>query len=557
MKLNVPVGISDFTEIRENGFYYVDKTEMIAELISDRSAAVRLITRPRRFGKTLGMSMLASFFDISRDSSELFSGLKISDNADICLEWQNKWPVVMLTLKNIDGLTFESAFGQICMEISDLCKKYAFLLECDNIDADDKKIFTELKSGTASEANIRRSLSIIIRMMRIYYNKQVIFLLDEYDVPAAKASANGYYDQMLDVVKSMMITSLKDNEDIRMALITGCLRIAKESIFTGMNNFVTDGILRPSLNEYFGFTQNEVDAVLKDAGATAHADDVKVWYDGYRFGDADIYCPWDVMNYIRDIQRDPNALPVSYWKNTSGNDIIRSFIDYSGSNITQKLETLLSGGYIIQRIDDDLTYDYLHSSEDNLWSILYLTGYLTTAGSSCIRGAYIPDGMAALVIPNAEVKDIFETVIIKWFQQSAQTWDRSALFDAVWSGDSETLTDIITNLLRRTISYHDYREDFYNAFIAGIFTGAGYMVKSNREHGEGRSDIVVYDILNARVAIFEAKYADKLSSMEAACDEAIAQIDTKMYATEFEDDYDSILFYGISFFKKRCTVKLK
>lgn len=293
-----------------------------------------------------------------------------------------------------------------------------------------------------------------MRMMQIYYQKPVILLLDEYDVPIAKASQNGYYKPMLNVIKGILSTALKDNSALKFTVITGCLRVAKESIFTGTNNFVSDTITDSHFDEYFGFTQAEVDQLLKDAALTQHAADMKAWYDGYHFGSYDVYCPWDVMNYLRDLQWNPETKPKSYWKNTSDNAIIRSFIDYAGNSITKKLEALLSGSYITQRIDDNLTYDYLHSSEDNLWSILYLTGYLTQVRKEDLQEA-LPDGVSALMIPNAEVRDIYQTTIIKWFDESAQTWDRKILFDAVWNGDSETMTQEMSKLLRRTISYHE------------------------------------------------------------------------------------------------------
>ena len=396
---------------------------------------------------------------------------------------------------------------------------------------------------------------LLTRLMWQQYGKPVILLIDEYDVPVAKANSNGYYEEMLDVMKGLM-QALKDNQALCFAVITGCLKIAKESIFTGTNNFISDTITDSRLNEYFGFVQSEVDQILKDADVEDKAESIKEWYDGYHFGDFDVYCPWDVMNYLLELQYNPKAKPVSYWKNTSDNAVIRSFIDYAGGNITGKLETLLAGDIIVQRVDESLTYDYLHSSEDNLWSMLYLTGYLTKARKEDYDGK-LPDGTMALMIPNAEIKEIFETTVIKWFDDSTKKCNRSALFDAVWNGDSENLTKEMNALLRRTISYHDYKEDFYHAFLAGIFTGAGYMVDSNKEHGEGRSDVVVYDPINGRVAIFEAKYTKSLDKLESACDAALQQIDDRMYAKEYEDDYDQILCYGISFFKKRCMVKKK
>ncbi len=557
-ELNIPVGVSDFREIRQNGYYYIDKSGLIRELLKNTATKVTLITRPRRFGKTLSMSMLENFFDIRKDSRAWFEGLEIARDSELCQAWMNQWPTVFFSLKDIDGLNFESAYGQLKAQISELYKKYAYLLEYDAIDPDDKQNFLDLKAGRAGEVQVSRALSLLLRIMEAYYQKPVILLLDEYDVPVAKASSNGYYEQMLEVIKTMMSTALKDNSCLRFAVITGCLKIAKESIFTGTNNLVSDTIGTSGLNEYFGFTQKDVDRLLEDAGANSQAENIKVWYDGYRFGNFEVYCPWDVMNYLRDFQQNPEARPVSYWKNTSDNAIIRSFIDYAGGAITKKLETLLSGGYILQHIDENLTYDYLHSSEDNLWSVLYLTGYLTGLREEELPGA-VPDGMTALRIPNEEIREIFETTIRKWFDDSAKTWNRKDLFASIWQGDSEAATEEINKLLRRTISYHDYREDFYHAFLAGIFTGAGYAVESNKEHGEGRSDIVVSDYTDGWVAIFEIKYSDSPEELETDCEKAIRQMDERMYAVEYEEQYpaERILCYGISFFKKRCLVKKK
>ena len=557
-ELNIPVGVSDFREIRQNGYYYIDKSGLIRELLKNTATKVTLITRPRRFGKTLSMSMLENFFDIRKDSRAWFEGLEIARDSELCQAWMNQWPTVFFSLKDIDGLNFESAYGQLKAQISELYKKYAYLLEYDAIDPDDKQNFLDLKAGRAGEVQVSRALSLLLRIMEAYYQKPVILLLDEYDVPVAKASSNGYYEQMLEVIKTMMSTALKDNSCLRFAVITGCLKIAKESIFTGTNNLVSDTIGTSGLNEYFGFTQKDVDRLLEDAGANSQAENIKAWYDGYRFGNFEVYCPWDVMNYLRDFQQNPEARPVSYWKNTSDNAIIRSFIDYAGGAITKKLETLLSGGYILQHIDENLTYDYLHSSEDNLWSVLYLTGYLTGLREEELPGA-VPDGMTALRIPNEEIREIFETTIRKWFDDSAKTWNRKDLFASIWQGDSEAATEEINKLLRRTISYHDYREDFYHAFLAGIFTGAGYAVESNKEHGEGRSDIVVSDYTDGWVAIFEIKYSDSPEELETDCEKEIRQMDERMYAVEYEEQYpaERILCYGISFFKKRCLVKKK
>lgn len=556
VNLNIPVGISDFEKIRNNGFYYVDKSSLIAEILKDEPTEVTLITRPRRFGKTLGMSMLRSFFDIRKDSKELFEGLEISKNTSLCTEWMNQWPTIFFTLKDIDGLNFDEAYGQLAAQISNLFKEHTYLLDSENVDIDDKKIFLDLKAGKADKIQVSRSLNTLMRMVQQYYKKPVILLLDEYDVPIAKASSHGYYAEMLNLIKIMMSTALKDNNSLQFAVITGCLKIAKESIFTGTNNLVSDTITDSRLNEYFGFTQKDVDKILAVADAQSQADNLKEWYDGYHFGDFDVYCPWDVMNYLYDLRRNPMAKPASYWKNTSDNAIIRSFIEYAGNSISKKLEILLSGGYILQQIDENLTYDYLHSSEDNLWSVLYLTGYLTKVRNEDLEKS-LPENIMALQIPNAEIREIFETTVVKWFDDSAKIWNRRELFAAVWDKDSEKLTEEMNKLLRKTISYHDYREDFYHAFLAGIFAGAGYIVESNKEHGEGRSDVVVYDSVNSRVAVFEAKYAASLDEMGQKCEEALHQIDKKMYAKEFEDEYDHILCYGISFFKKRCRIRIK
>ena len=553
-EINIPVGISDFKEIRKNGYYYVDKTFLIKELLKTTATKVTLITRPRRFGKTMAMSMLATYFDIRENSQDLFDGLEISKETDLCKEWMNQWPVVFLSLKDIDGLNFEDAYERLVVQISNLYKNYTYLLEYDKIDPDDRQIFLDLKAGKAEKAQVFQALRTLMRMLQIYHQKKVILLLDEYDVPIAKASSNGYYNQMLDVMKGIMSTALKDNTSLQFSVVTRCLRIAKESVFTGTNNFVTDSITDSRYNEFFGFTQAEVDQILEDADAGKHAASVKYWYDGYHFGNVDVYCPWDLMNYLCDLQRNPEAKPDSYWKNTSDNAIIRSFIDYAGSSITKKLETLLIGGYIVEQIDESLTYDYLHSSEENLWSILYLTGYLTTVREEDLSTS-VPDGLSALAIPNAEIQEIFETTVMKWFSDSAKTWSRQTLFDAVWKNDCELLTQEMNKLLRKTISYHDYKEDFYHAFLASIFAGAGYSVESNKEHGEGRSDIVVSDIVNGRVAVFEVKKSDALADLTSDCESALAQIDDRMYAKEFEDDYDEVLCYGVSFFKKRCLVK--
>lgn len=555
-KITMPVGVSDFRKIREKGSYYVDKTGLIEEIIRTEDTEVTLFTRPRRFGKTLGMSMLARFWDIREDSRELFKGLKISENQELCEKWMNQYPVVFLSFKDIDGRDYSLAYKRLCGQFSDLFLKYDYLLDSDRVNGTDKKNFREIRDENADEGLISRSLSILMRMLKDYYNKQVILLLDEYDVPVAKGNTSGYYEQMLDMISGILSTALKDNTSLKFAIVTGCLRITKESIFTGVNNFTVDTILDKRYDEFFGFSQDEVNKILEDTGLSAHTEEMQKWYDGYRFGDMDVYCPWDVVNHVNNLLINPTIKPVGYWKNSSGNEIIRSFIDYFGPAITQKLETLLSGQYIVENIREDITYDYLHSTEDNFWSILYLTGYLTRVKGDEAEKE-LPEGSYAVKIPNKEVREIFETIIKEWFKESTQRMDRKALFASIWNGDAEKATAEVTRLLRRTISYYDYREDFYHAFFAGIFAGAGYVVESNREHGEGRSDIVVQDYAGDRAAVFEVKYAKKLDDLEEECEKAISQIDEKMYAEEFKDNYAEVICYGIAFYKKRCKILRK
>ena len=554
--LKIPVGISDFEKIRKNQYYFVDKSGLIEELLNTESNEVTLITRPRRFGKTLGMSMLASFFDIRRDSSELFQGLKIFQKEELCQKWMNQYPVLFLTFKDVDGLDFQSAKEMLRIQIADRCNEYLYLISSEKVNENDKAIFRQLADvvkGDVSDAMLKTGIALIMRMLKDYYEKPVILLLDEYDVPLAKASAHGYYAEMLEVMRAMISTALKDNPSLRFAVVTGCLRISRESIFTGTNNFVSDTIFDTRLNEYFGFLQDEVEQLLTAIGAKDKAGIVKEWYDGYHFGSYDVYCPWDVLNYGNRLQTTGSDVPVSFWKNTSDNAIIRSFVEIQSDIITDKLETLMSGGFIRQKIVEDLTYDYLHSSEENLWSVLYLTGYLTIDR----KESRVLDGEYALIIPNAEIQEIFETTIQKWFQDYAASCDRRKLFAAVWNGDTEQMSVEMNRLLRQTISYYDYREDFYHAFLAGIFAGAGYMVESNKEYGEGRSDVVVKDLRDGRAVVFEVKYAKRLTDLGQECEKAVMQIDDRMYAKTLEDRYDQVSCFGIAFYKKRCLIQKK
>lgn len=546
----ISVGSSDFAEYRKGDYYYVDKTGLIEELLKTPGIKVTLITRPRRFGKTMNMSMLAEFFDIRKDSRPIFSGLKIADNKELCEAWMNQWPVIHVTFRSVFGSCFKDAYSMIEAVIAELYKQHIYLLENPEMMVYDREIFDRIAGKKASGEEIKNSLLFLTRLLGQYYGKTVILLIDEYDVPLAKASDKGYYEEMLYVIRGIL-QALKDNPFLRLAVVTGCLRIAKESIFTGTNNFITDTISDNRLDEFFGFTQEEVDRILADTQNNSHSQEIKNWYDGYRFGSIDVYSPWDVMNHINALCLDPQALPRSYWRNTSDNAIIRSFIDQAENDTIKQFEILLSGDKISQKIEEDLTYDYLHTSAENLWSILYLTGYLTGTEKEEGRQEW------NLWIPNLEIREIFEDTVIKWFHDSARLWERKALFHAVWERDEEKLTEEMTKLLRKTISYHDYKEDFYHAFLAGIFAGAGYIVKSNREHGDGRSDVVVQDYDGNRIAVFEVKYSRRLEDLPYDCERAIKQIDVRRYGEEFAEDYSTVICYGIAFYRKRCMVKVK
>ena len=504
---------------------------------------------------------LAYIMSIQPDASLTAIGLAapistaVAQKEELCQKWMNQYPVLFVTFKDVDGLDFQSAKEMLRIQIADRCNEYLCLLSSEKVNENDKAIFRQLADvvkGDVSDAMLKTGIALIMRMLQDYYEKPVILLLDEYDVPLAKASAHGSWRSM-EVMRAMISTALKDNPSLRFAVVTGCLRISRESIFTGTNNFVSDTIFDTRLNEYFGFLQDEVEQLLTAIGAKDKAGIVKEWYDGYHFGSYDVYCPWDVLNYGNRLQTTGSDVPVSFWKNTSDNAIIRSFVEIQSDIITDKLETLMSGGFIRQKIVEDLTYDYLHSSEENLWSVLYLTGYLTIDR----KESRVLDGEYALIIPNAEIQEIFETTIQKWFQDYAASCDRRKLFTAVWNGDTEQMSVEMNRLLRQTISYYDYREDFYHAFLAGIFAGAGYMVESNKEYGEGRSDIVVKDLRDGRAAVFEVKYAKRLTDLEQECEKAVMQIDDRMYAKTLEDRYDQVSCFGIAFYKKRCLIQKK
>ena len=462
-----------------------------------------------------------------------------------------KFPVISISLKSVNAENFDKAKAQLVKIINREARRLRSFLRIEYLEKEYQEIFSELLNRKMEEDTLTNSLQEFTELLETYYGEKVIVLIDEYDVPLAKTNENGYYDRMVLLIRNMLENVLKTNDSLKFAVLTGCLRIEKESIFTGLNNFKVYSITDVDFDEYFGFTDEEVREILHYYNQDTHYEIVKQWYDGYRFGDLDVYCPWDVMNYVRDLRIDPDMKPASYWKNTSDNAIIRSFIDYAGSGIQKKMEKLMAGDTIDQKIEENLTYDYLHSSEENFWSILYLTGYLTRDKEEKESA----DGKITLKIPNKEIREIFETTVQDWFSDTAKLQDRKHLFDAVWNGDEQTLTQEISRLLRITISYHDYREDFYHSFLAGIFAGAGYSVESNKEHGEGRSDLVIFNECEGKVAVFEAKYSKEVKKLEEDCEKAIQQIDHRMYAKKFEDSYDEVICYGISFYKKRCVVK--
>lgn len=557
-KVKIPVGRSSFADIRKNAYYFVDKSNLIGELLKTDATQVTLITRPRRFGKTLNMSMLSEFFDIRKDSKQLFEGLDITENRELCKIWMNQYPTLFLSFKDIEGNSFNSAFGMMKNVISNLCIEHAYLLKSEKIDLTLKERFIKLKNEKADETDIKNSISTLLRMMKIYYGKPVIFLLDEYDVPIAKASgySNGkkqdYYDDMMEVIRPLISTAIKDNDCLKFAVITGCLRVAKESIFTGTNNFVSDTISNTRLNEYFGFTQAEVELLLRDINLESHRDEMKEWYDGYHFGDFEVYCPWDVMNHVNMLILNSNIAPKSYWENTSDNSIIRSFLDRTQFDVHEKFETLLAGGYIKETIEETLTYDVVESSEENLWTLLYFTGYLTKTKVEEV----LLDNQVALKIPNKEIMEIFQKSVKSWFSNKVSTSNRGELFTALWNGDVETLGILISDLLFDTISYHDYKESFYHAFLTGLVSKAGYIVESNYEMGLGRSDIVIKDRKNRRAVVIEVKIADGEEKMEAECKRALQQIEEKQYARKIErSGYKKVIRLGVAFWQKQCTVK--
>ncbi|MBO6148909.1 MAG: AAA family ATPase [Lachnospiraceae bacterium] len=553
MDFKVGVGKSDFEELRESGNYYVDKTELIYELVNDTDNKVTLFTRPRRFGKTLMMSMMENFFSIRKKSERIFEGLAIREHEDFCREWMNRYLVLFISLKDAESETYDVAYAKLMTIIADVCKSYSEL-SSNVVDKDDLEVFAGLKAQKGTESDVQNSLKTIMRMMNAVYGKKVILLIDEYDVPLAKASEkdtskNGYYSRMLDVIRGIMSTALKDNEFLQFAVVTGCLRIAKESIFTGTNNFTSYSVLDERFSRYFGFLEDEVAAMLQLADRKEATEEIKEWYDGYVFGNSYLYCPWDVVNHISALRYKRSSRPKNYWKNTSHNGILLTFVKRTDFKVKGKFEILMNNGTITQTIGDELTYDTLHSSEDNLWSVLLMTGYITKADAE-EEGETV-----SLKIPNREIASIFEDTVIKLFKETIDTNMQKSMMEAFWNKDVEEAGRIASELLWRTISYNDYHEDYYHAFLTGVFVGIGYEVESNKEKGLGRPDILLKDEANHRAIIIEAKKSEKEVDMDKDCDRAIEQIITEKYL-EGLYGYKQVLCYGIAFFRKQAKIKL-
>ncbi len=545
--VNLPLGESDFKEIREQNLFFIDKTSLICDLLAQKGTKVFLFTRPRRFGKSLALSMLSSFFDITKDSGKLFDGLEISEDRELCEKWMNKYPTILVSFKDVGGLTFESAYERLCNIISNLFYNFRFLLSSSSIDDTQKEKFTRIYRGESSREDIVSSLSLLMTMLYAHYGEKVILLIDEYDVPMAKASSKGYYSEMIDLMRGILGV-LKDNDYLKFSVITGCLRIAKESIFTGLNNVYCNTVTSTAYDEYFGFTGKEVAKTFLSLGFENKLESVKEWYDGYHFGNKDIYCPWDTINYLNDLFHDGEARPRNYWANTSSNDIIESFIAGGRKSMFDDLDTLLSGGIITKKIDENITYDYLHSTDNNIWSILLMTGYLTTTDED--NGYLLSDGEVNLKIPNKEIMNIFSSSLSNWVNAVSEKADLGNLSCSLWSGDAETVSSEMTKILNETISYHDiWHEDAYHLFFDGLFRGMGYRVESNREYGMGRPDIVVLDAKRRRAAVFELKGENE--TMKKAAD----QIKRKKYADGLTQ-YSLIMCYAVRFSEKSAEVVL-
>lgn len=558
--LKLPVGIEDFAEIRQAGFYYIDKTNFIEQLL-DGWGKVNLFTRPRRFGKTLNMSMLRYFFEIGADAS-LFAGLQITRNKKLCEEFQGKYPVIFLSFKNVEGLTFADAQYRLTELIAGEAERFAFLAQSDKLTENEKSLYrglTAVREGRYALAGevLASALQILSKLLAKHYGQKTVILLDEYDVPLDKAFQNGYYQEMVALIRGMLGQALKTNEFLQFAVLTGCLRVSKESIFTGLNNFKVLSITDNRFDEQFGFTDTEVKQLLAAYNLADHLEETKAWYDGYRFGAADVYCPWDVINHVDMLRSNPLARPQAYWINTSGNALVKRFIDMADKSTRNELERLVAGEAIEKHIRLELTYDEIGSSIDNLWSVLFTTGYLTQQGMT-ESGAY------KLVIPNQEIREVYKLQIQEWFKKSvfANTEQLEGFWQAFAEGDSEAVELFLNRTLSNSISLFDAkgrdveRENSYHMLLVGLLAGkADWLVRSNVEAGEGFADIIVEtDDLDAGI-IVELKYTQTMAALEKSCARALAQIRERGYAKFLHNNgREKILLYGMSFCKKRCKV---
>lgn len=549
----IVVGTDIFDEFIQEDGYYVDKTELIYELIAKTRNKVTLFTRPRRFGKTLTMSMMESFFDVRRDSSDVFAGRKILVNhPDFCKEWMNQYPVLFLSFKDVEGLNFTDAYGMLEGTISRLCIKFSELVDKENVNPADKETFLRLMHKKASLNEIKSSLDTIMRMMKAVYGKPVILLIDEYDVPLAKAEETKnkeFYKQMLDVIRGIMSISMKTNEFLKFAVVTGCLRISKESIFTGVNNFVCYSVTSRKFSQYFGFTQEEVSEMLEAFEMPGKMELIKKWYDGYIFGNTEVFCPWDVSNYLAEVMDDDEVEPADYWADSSSNSILNDFVNHSKIDASEKFEVLLNGGTITEDISEELTYDHIADSEKNLWSVLLMTGYVSKADKASGKGK------VKLRIPNAEIADLFKNAVVAKFERTLDTGNVDAFVTAMWNRDEQTASEMLTKILWNSISYFDYGEDYYHGMLNGIFTARGFSPDSGDEAGLGRLDLRVRNRSERTFLLLEFKRSERESDLDADCDVAIRQIFEKGYDKVKLEGYEHQLIYGIAFYAKIAKVK--
>ena len=556
--LKLPVGIDDFRKIRECGFYYVDKTKLVEQLMQNWGE-VNLFTRPRRFGKTLNMSMLRSFFEIGTDKS-LFDGLYISRNKELCDMHMGKYPVISITLKGIEGMTFEEARNMLKIILKNEARRHYYLKNSDRLTDDDKQQYEQILLGTSE--NTADSLRLLSQLLFLHYDKKVVILIDEYDVPLDKAFQNGYYSEMTSLIRGILGQALKTNDYLQFAVLTGCLRISKESIFTGLNNFKVLSIADARFDEQFGFTDSEVRDILEEYGVSDKISEVKDWYDGYRFGKADVYCPWDVINYVDHLQADPNARPQAYWINSSGNGLVRRLINIADESTKYEIERLIAGETIEKAMRLERTYDEIDNSIDNIWSVLFTTGYLTNAGEIELPGG---GGYGyRLVIPNKEVRQVFVSQIQEWFRQTVTYDDGSVqdLCEAFMAGDADKIQSNLNMILIKTISVldtkarDDQKENFYHGLLLGLLRSKpDWRIKSNRESGDGFSDISIEPTIPEKGIVVEVKYSNTISGLDDACGKAMKQIRDRRYDEALrEDGREDIIAYGIAFCRKRCKV---